>query len=228
MPKRFLQTLTVLSVLALGAATCVGCVSAAGEVVRESIRKGPVRTPAAQKSHAVRVLVRCKAKNLQASGSGVIVSPTQILTATHVVEWCPDPELIAIPPGGFGRRMRVEMVSTLTDVARLRIADDGSFSDVRPLEIAAVVDGSRVCAALADPYHQRRCGFVEDRRPDMDDDLTFSAPIEPGNSGSGLYDSRGRLVGIVTAKTREHGRGIATSLAGREWLLDMVVTAVKR
>lgn len=216
MTRFFLLYAAALAAFVLLASGCCGAL-AVGDTA------GVVRAPAQQKACAVRLIVRCKAKNLASTGSGVIVSKTEILTATHVIEWCDAPEVIATPPRGFGRRMRVSMVSTLTDVARMRIADDGEFGDVAPPKIGPVSDGSRICAALADPYQQRRCGFIEDQRSDMRNDLIFSAPIEPGNSGSGLYDSRGRLIGIVTAKT-EHGRGIATSLAGREWLLDMAVT----
>jgi hypothetical protein len=41
--------------------------------------------------------------------------------------------------------------------------------------------------------------------------------VVPGNSGSGVYDDEGRLVGIVTHKTP--AGGLFTSLAGRRGIL---------
>lgn len=141
-------------------------------------------------------------------GSGVLVDGTHVLTAYHVVD--------ALPPGchweitidGGAVTVRdplpylveVETIWPTRDVARLRIVKANPIKGVRKPEIRSSLDaGDEACVVSAQPRTFRRCGDVSYYSNGTDDgDQMTSGIIEPGNSGSGMYDVNGFLIGIAT------------------------------
>lgn len=214
---------------------CLGCISS-GARADVPILIGNVDS---QKAAAIHVVVHCTKMELGevAWGSGVAVTKFEVLTAAHVVD-CIGPRgpkgepgkslgevdgILGIQPDGIGRPMKVVSVFAGTDVARLRFADDGEFYDIAPARIAGVAVGQRVCIVTAAPNRDRRCGEVEDViRKRAAHDIAISTPVEPGNSGAGVYDQQGRLVGIVTQRRAlENGQsvgGLMSGLGGREFV----------
>ncbi len=215
-----------LLILALIVGSCVGC----GAVVGRTVQRAGGRTASEQRAAVVLITVRCPDGN-GGRGSGVLIDGRHVLTAAHVVtipdavrESCPSIEIIAYAQDGVGRRMRIAMIEHHADLARLEIADDAVFPKVRPLKLALSGEGAHVCAMPAAPIPDRRCGQVEEfMRGRSGDNLWLSLPVERGNSGSGVYDSRGYLVGIITRqRVADNGQitgGIATAVGGLSWLL---------
>lgn len=133
-------------------------------------------------------------------GSGVVIDKVNrlVLTAKHVIEgattlsvilddgqqfkgtvlWrAPEEDLALVQLGGIG---------DLPPAALLRVGDDPDLGEPvyaigNPLGIASIVTQGHVAS--------ERIGG---------DDLFVDASIAPGNSGGGLFDANGELIGIVT------------------------------
>lgn len=197
----------------ISAAMVVGCRPPSGDTAR---------TPAWQVAEAATLSVLCSDGSMKA-GSGVLIGPDRLLTASHVVA-CGDgdPMLIIVELHGASTLAGVEVMSTGADIARLQTLDK--------LEFFAVLIGPKpeigdtVCVAAGAPLGRtRRCGPVERFDADASGDIVHAVVTEPGNSGAGVYDAEGRLVGILSHyRTCVNGQlcgGKATSLDGRAWIL---------
>lgn len=118
-------------------------------------------------------------------GSGVALSTHTVITAAHVAP-CDNPGLVV-----DGRPATVLRVFAAHDLALLHTS--------APLTVTSVTitppHAGRVCFASAAPARGWHCGVVTRMFADR---FYHTAPTVPGNSGSGVYDVDGRLVGIVT------------------------------
>ncbi len=154
-------------------------------------------------------------------GSGVVVTPDgYILTNAHVVA-----DLKTLRVGlADGRRTTATRVGTdpITDLAVVRAAavdlpyaELGDSARLRvgqlviaignPLGFDATVS-TGVLSALARAWRSREGRLLEPI-------LQHTAPLNPGNSGGPLVDSRGRVVGINTA-VAGIGLGLAVPING--------------
>lgn len=137
-------------------------------------------------------------------GSGVWVSPTEILTAKHVAQ---EPFAIRISDneGGFGSGKVVESPAD-ADLVRVRVT---GISPKHVAETAESSAGSVIAAGF--PYGMRSLMISEGLTTGekttslMPGNLIpqaewvlFSAPINPGMSGGGVFNDAGRLVGIIS------------------------------
>ena len=127
-------------------------------------------------------------------GSGVVIAPDYVLTAAHVVD-CED-GLMVVATETYDGLATVVTRNSERDLAKLYVPGiRGPSVEIGP----APSPGDTVCLSPAYPRRDRKCGEVYFERGDGPNNrIRFSAKVEPGNSGSGLYDSDGRLVGIVT------------------------------
>ncbi len=144
-------------------------------------------------------------------GSGVLIDNHHVLTANHVIE-CPFlPDIHVITADGRRRRAVVDETWADRDVARLVTIED--IDGVDPVMLAPPpTPGEVVCSAAAFPKRGGFCGPVAFFNDHRQWNLGFFALVVPGNSGSGLYDGDGALVGIVTARRLDTELGLATSL----------------
>jgi S1-C subfamily serine protease len=176
---------------------------------------------AEQAARAVQVSRGCPTANpdyLEVSdASGVAVAPDTVLTAEHVVS-CPGgdvAELRAQTLGGERRPARVLWRAPNIDLAA--IAVPGVHVTASPY--ARPRPGARVCMEHSVPTVGRTCGVVSAHATLLVGfrllDILHTVPTEPGNSGSGLYDDRGHLIGIVTHGMSVPPGGLASSLIGR-------------
>lgn len=158
-------------------------------------------------------------------GSGVAVGPEIILTAAHVVT-CSGrdvPLVVATLPSGESYFARVSRVDVAADLARLTVEPGGPplaglVANVRPAEITR---GEEVCSATASPARARQCGAVVDVAVDFGVAFRDTGESISGNSGSGVYDRGGRLVGIVThsyAAVAGGGRRCVTVARFADWI----------
>lgn len=130
-------------------------------------------------------------------GSGVVVAPGVVVTNYHVVQ---GRSKLSVRRGKEKKPAKLTALSEKHDLALLEVSGLGA-SPVIVRPTAELVVGERVYAVGA-PYGLELTlsdGLVSALRK-RDDGLVVqtSAPVSPGSSGGGLYDSSGRLVGIVT------------------------------
>ena len=137
------------------------------------------------------------------TGSGFYLGDSTVVTAEHVVAGCARLTL------ADGRALELIASDPDLDVAALRAP--GAASHWLSLAAGDLRLGQRVHAA-GFPYYSiagtslnltsgnvsALAGVDDDRRF-----FTFSAPVQPGNSGGPLIDARGEVRGLVVARLSE-------------------------
>jgi hypothetical protein len=185
------------------------------------------RSPAQQYNTMVRITTECLAKNYVASG--VLVSDHEVLTANHVTQcelipdsgiYVPASRLVVWVTDAEASEATVEINVPQADLARLHTKD--SFGDYfSGISVGAPPEiGDKVCEVSAEPRPTYRCGVTQASRPGR---VAVDFMVEHGNSGSGMYNSRGALVGITTnqfvCENHQICAGFGTALAGYAWLV---------
>ena len=135
-------------------------------------------------------------------GTGVVISERHVLTAAHVVA-CPVLPVIHVTLRD-GRVFRMGEDREQGDVARLELASADTFGiHIAPPVIASATGD--VVAIVIRPWpvpHGYAAGS-----------LVVDMHVQPGDSGSGVYNSAGELVGLVSADVRSvAGQSIATRI----------------
>lgn len=149
---------------------------------------------------SVRIAVLCPDQSTWA-GTAVAVTSRHLLTAKHSI-WCDGNGPIAVLArvrGGEAIQVQTEYVSPDTDVARLAVMGDAQPFQVRAfIRRRPVSIGEHVCTVGGDlfqNYGVRKCGDVAEVFSDF---VALSIHVVPGNSGGGVYDRDGNVVGIVS------------------------------
>lgn len=157
----------------------------------------------------------------QATGSGVVVTTQgHVATNYHVIEGASDVQVLS-----QGRYLKTEIVGydELTDLAVLRVMEDielpavkmGDISDVRVGDWAIVI-GNPLGKQFADTV---TVGVVSALNRELESSsivkmLQTDAAINSGNSGGGLFNTRGELIGIPSLKFSSNGKDDIASIEG--------------
>lgn len=134
-------------------------------------------------------------------GSGVIISDKYVLTAYHVVDEPAETVYLVHMANGPTRMMVRDKSDAKHDMARLKFLRPlERFEGIKYPSWAALPQvGKRIVLVSGGPTRNVRDGLLEEIDLDKPGhDIRTSTVIEPGNSGSGLYDEQGRLVAIAT------------------------------
>lgn len=139
-----------------------------------------------------------------ASGTGFAVSPSHILTCAHVIEGMREVQILS-----FEGRHRAEpvVVDRRNDLALLRIQGAPplkpvTFPEGKECDLGdAIIALGFPLAGLTGGGVQVTQGGVSALFGLQNDSslLQFTAPIQPGSSGSPLFDCSGRVIGMVTS-----------------------------
>ncbi len=179
----------------------------------------PTRTEAAVDLEAktIALVMRNDEGRVRPFCTGVWVSPTSILTAAH----CVDDEQIGDPfeyvahgdvfapgelherPSVMGHGCALYDVDAEHDLALLR-ASDAPAHAVAHVSLATIHAGdfAQAMGHSLGLWWSYSSGDISAVRERPINDLTLvwvqaTTPISPGNSGGGLFDDRGRLIGIA-------------------------------
>jgi hypothetical protein len=134
-----------------------------------------------------------------ANGSGVVIGPHEVLTANHVADDC---RAITV----FGHDAYVRAHDEANDLAVVHTKDQWAtwalFSN-EPVHAGdtAIAMGYPLSGVLADTANVT-VGNVSALAGPLNDSrfLQVTTPLQPGNSGGGLFDSNGGIIGIVQSK----------------------------
>lgn len=185
-------------------------------------------TPIQQYESVVQVTVACPDPNAVGvkpiqEGSGFVVSATRVVTALHVVHCDSGTPAIWVDPGdGVPRLSVVEVEVPDRDLARLRVSAD--MSQYRaPMVVGPVPEvGDEVCWSVVAPVMHRRCGRVTPAH--TTGKIWVTGTVIHGMSGGPLFDSLGRVVGVIQAALNCPGAGYclgeAEPLDGLGWLME--------
>lgn len=149
-----------------------------------------------------------KLEKEQSSGSGIIISQDgYILTNYHVIEG--SDSIMVTLSGGEEVKAKIVGVDSTTDLALLKIdktgltaATLGDSSDVQVGELAIVV-GNPLGEELSGTV---TVGVISAKNRTLNVENTVlnliqtDAAVNPGNSGGPLLNSKGEVIGILTAK----------------------------
>lgn len=153
-----------------------------------------------------------EAKKAGWTGSGFALKDGYIVTNFHVVEDATNISVRGVN-GDFLMNLKAEVVATdkYNDIAVLKI-NDSRFSGLGTIpysikkQIADVAEdifvlGYPLTSTMGDEI-KYTTGVISSRTGFQGDvsQYQISAPIQPGNSGGPLFDSKGNLIGIVSAK----------------------------
>jgi len=142
--------------------------------------------------------------------SGVVISANRVLTAGHIADCKVQGLYVEMPDGSEGQAGLVWR-DEARDIAMLSIPLSGLGKGYEVPALGPVSVNEVVCAHVAEPDVGTVCGIVTSVNGNANGNVVFTGPVEHGNSGAGVYDPQGRLVGIIT-KLMEDGGGMFVSV----------------
>ena len=157
----------------------------------------------------------------QATGSGVVITTQgHVVTNYHVVEGASDVQVL-----WEGQYLRAEVVGVdeLTDLAVLRVTEDvtlpaAQMGDPNQVRVGdwAIVIGNPLGKQFADTV---TVGVVSALGRELEGSsivkmIQTDAAINYGNSGGGMFNTRGELIGIPSLKFSANGHDDVASIEG--------------
>ena len=157
----------------------------------------------------------------QATGSGVMITTQgHVVTNYHVIEGANDVQVLS-----NGQYLKAEIVGydELTDLAVLRVTEDVNLPAVKMGDISqvrvgdwAIVIGNPLGKQFADTV---TIGVVSALNRELEGTsivkmMQTDAAINSGNSGGGLFNTKGELIGIPSLKYSSNGVKDAASIEG--------------
>jgi S1-C subfamily serine protease len=205
-PLRGLIALAILAWVGYLIATLAGCAAITGACDWQPAQAAvpnpstPLVAELRDQLHQIRDTVRIEATCGDAvwMGSGTLISATQIITARHVVDCTTGGAITARRL--FSRDkypIHVEFESDPEhDIARAVLAGGARLEDVSaPVVGPSPSVGDHLCFVTGAPLVEIQCGDATGLESPL---VVHNATTVPGNSGAGVYDRSGKLVGVVS------------------------------
>jgi serine protease Do len=172
-------------------------------------------------------------REFQAVGSGFFVSSDgYVVTNNHVIDNAD--EIFVIMQDGTKLTANLKGRDPKTDLALLKVDDDKKFPYVE-LGNSDKTEVGEWVVAVGNPFGlggSVTAGIVSARGRDIqsgpyDDYIQVDAPINRGNSGGPLFDSKGQVIGINTAIYSPTGGNVGIAFAIPSNLAKNVVAQLK-
>jgi S1-C subfamily serine protease len=168
--------------------------------------KPPIATAAGKSDVAASETAPAPEKLVNISATGFVISSNgHIVTNNHVISECVG-DVHGNLVGESATKLRVVSTDETNDLALLQATEN--FKDMATIRATAVHSGDPI-VVIGFPFHglltsdftvttgiiSSLAGLFNDTRF-----LQISAPVQPGNSGGPLLDTRGAIVGVVAEK----------------------------
>ena len=167
------------------------------------------------------------------AGSGVLIAPDGYIVTNHHLVRGARQVSVALPEGGrvaaqtVGEDAATDLAVIRADASGLAYATLGDSGGVRVGHLVIAIGNpfgfestvsTGVVSALGRALRSREGRLIENI-------IQHTAPLNPGNSGSGLVGSRGRVVGINTAIiAMAQGIGFAIPSNTARWVISQLLT----
>jgi len=141
------------------------------------------------------------------TGSGVVIAPSLVYTNVHVIS---SASYINVYAEGKKYRATVLAADAERDACILNV-NTSSLKPIKGTRFFAELKIGEKVYTLGNPKglkHTFSDGLISQKRLNFENYgavIQTTAPIAPGSSGGGLFDSQGRLIGITTAGIRDVG-----------------------
>jgi len=191
-------------------ASCVDRMKANGVAAAGDFSITPAKpliaTAAGKSETAVSESPSTPEKLINVTGTGFVISSNgHVVTNNHVIRECVG-DVHGNLVGASATKLRVVSADETNDLALLQA--EGNFKDTATIRATAVHSGDPIIV-IGFPFHglltsdftvttgiiSSLAGLFNDTRF-----LQISAPVQPGNSGGPLLDTRGSIVGVVAEK----------------------------
>ncbi len=166
----------------------------------------------------VRINVANAEGDITSTGSGVVIGSGMVVTNCHVAL---RGEALEVKVGGGSYSASVDVADEERDLCRVRVsglsAPSASISSIETVRV-----GQRVYAIGAPQGLDLTIsdGIVSGLREMQGGRvIQTSAPVSPGSSGGGLFDTSGKLIGIVTFQSRT-GQNLNFALPA-DWVTEI-------
>jgi len=151
-------------------------------------------------------------------GSGVVIDRGALITNCHVTQGSTD---IEVRIGGESHFARVEVADEEYDLCRLAVSGLAAPA-VSLARVASLRTGQKVLALGAPKGLELTIseGIVSSLREVPEGTIVqTTAPISPGSSGGGLFNTNGELIGIITM-TNRYGQNLNFAVPA-DWIEQM-------
>ena len=176
------------------------------------------------------------AKGSKWSGSGFAIGNNCIVTNHHVIDGAKTIKIKGVK-GNFDIQYQAEVIASdrNNDLALLKITDSqfAGFANIPYAAKTTLSDVGEDIFVLGYPLTSTMgeeikltTGIISSRSGFQGDIASYqiSAPVQPGNSGGPLFDSKGNLIGIVSAKhTQAENAGYAVKTSYLKILIENAV-----
>lgn len=156
---------------------------------------------------------------LEATGSGVVVSPGEVITNCHVAK---ADKTLRVKHGKSRHAARLRHTDRERDLCQLSVpglaAAPAKLGEVKNLKAGARVVAIGAPQGLELTISEGLVSALRDFGGGAKI-IQTTAPISPGSSGGGLFDEAGRLIGITTFYLAE-GQNLNFALPV-EWIADL-------
>jgi len=160
------------------------------------------------------------AVSVMGTGSGVLISPRQIITAAHVVQSAN--QVVVVFPDGSEHRAEVVASSETHDVALLQLERGVSVTPavLGDSDLARIGEDVFVVGAPLGQGRTLTVGHLSARRERAGligtssvEFLQTDASINPGNSGGPMFNMAGEVIGIVSHILTQSGGSVGLGYA---------------
>ncbi len=166
----------------------------------------------------------------KSQGSGIFISPTVILTCAHVIEDAENIHIVQSSNNNNKLKANVLCVCYDRDIALLTIKNEDAFIKNINLKKSYNIEQGIDVVVVGYPIGQHQIKYTKGIISGITDGLIQTdASVNSGNSGGGLFDTNGNLLGLVSSGIDSaEGIGFAIPIKNVDVVIDEMYIHMKK